>query len=299
MTLIDLKKAIEAQNVPDDFMILLCSDNTFIADQYVEAICGINNLTKTLIKSLQEQTSALALVMEHTDELSVLKTDVFEEALIDYSNLKNTVVICNKIDKKIKPLVEDYIIEVPKLTDWQVKSYINLICPELDEEEVDWLYTATNGDIYKIINEVDKLLLFPRTEQKQMLSELRFSPNSDLYSITIYDLSEAIIRNNKAVLLDYMKHKDFSFDLMSIVGITLKTVKEILMVTQNSGKTATELGMPDWLYKKTARNYKGFPLERLQYLLRFLANVDLKLKSGLIDTSKSAQIDYLITNLII
>ena len=33
MTLIDLKKAIEAQNVPDDFMILLCSDNTFIADQ--------------------------------------------------------------------------------------------------------------------------------------------------------------------------------------------------------------------------------------------------------------------------
>ena len=299
MTIIDLKKSIEAQNVPNDFMIFVCSDNTFIAEQYIKAICDINNMTKTSIKSLQEQTSALALVMESTDELKVLKTDTFTEALIDYSSLTNTIVICNKIDKKIKAFVDDYVVEFPKLTDWQVKSYMTLICPTLEQDDIDWLYNATNGDIYRIVNELDKLLLFPKTEQKTILAELRYGENSDLYALSIYDLTDAIIRNNKSIVIDYLKHKDFNFDLMAINNQMLKTVKDIILVTQNSGKTMTELGLPEWLYKKIKRNWAGFPLDRLQKLLKFLTATDIKLKSGLIDTNKSAQIDYLITNVMI
>ena len=111
MTLMDLKKSIEAKNIPDDFMIFLCSENSFIADQYVDAICEINNLVKTRINTLQDQASALSLVLGSTDELKVMKVDTFEEALIDYSDLKNTIVICNKIDKKVKPLVEDILLK--------------------------------------------------------------------------------------------------------------------------------------------------------------------------------------------
>ena len=179
MTLMDLKKSIEAQNIPDDFMIFLCSENSFIADQYVDAICEINNLVKTRINTLQDQASALSLVLGSTDELKVMKVDTFEEALIDYSELKNTIVICNKIDKKVKPLVEDYIIEIAKLADWQTKSYIKHICPVLNDDELDWLYQATNGDIYKMINEVDKIKLFPVQEQRSVLDAIRFSPDSD------------------------------------------------------------------------------------------------------------------------
>ena len=245
MTLMDLKKSIEAQNIPDDFMVFLCSENSFIADQYIDAICEINNLVKTRINTLQDQASALSLVLGSTDELKVMKVDTFEEALIDYSGLKNTIVICNKIDEKVKPLVEDYIIEITKLADWQTKSYIKLICPVLNDDELDWLYQATNGDIYKMINEVDKIKLFPAPEQRSVLDAIRFSPDSDLYSVSIFDLADAIIRNNKPFVLEFLTHKNLNFDLMQIVGATLQKVKNIILVTQNSGKTASEIGIND------------------------------------------------------
>ena len=169
----------------------------------------------------------------------------------------------------------------------------------MDEDEIDWLYQATSGDVYRITNEVDKIKLFPSSsEQKQVLNELRFSPESDLYAVSIYDVADALIRNNKAFVLDYLRHEENGFDLMSIVGMTLQKVKNIILLTQNSGKTATEIGLQDkagWAIKKA---YSGFPVARLQYLLQFLSGIDLKLKMGLLDMSKEAQIDYLMTNLI-
>ena len=296
MTLMDLKKSIEAKNIPDDFMIFLCSENSFIADQYVDAICEINNLVKTRINTLQDQASALSLVLGSTDELKVMKVDTFEEALIDYSNLKNTIVICNKIDKKVKPLVEDYIIEIAKLTDWQTKSYIKLICPVLNDDELDWLYQATEGNIYKMINEVDKIKLFPVPEQRSVLDAIRFSPDSDLYSVSIFDLADAIIRNNKPFVLDFLRHKNINFDLMQIVGATLQKVKNIILVTQNSGKTASEIGINDKYMYRLRKDWNGFPESRLKALLEFLSSIDLKLKTGSLDMSKEAQIDYLIAN---
>lgn len=299
MTLIDLKKSIEARNISDNFIIFLCSENSFIADQYVDAICEINNLVKTNINTLQDQTSALSLVLGSTDELKVMKVDTFEEALIDYSSLKNTVVICNKIDKKVKPLVEDYIIEIAKLVDWQIKSYIKLICPVLNDDELDWLYQAAEGNIYKMINEIDKIKLFPVPEQKSVLDVIRFSPDSDLYSVSIFDLADAIIRNNKPFVLEFLRHKNLNFDLMQIVGATLQKVKNIILVTQNSGRTASEIGINDKYMYRLKKEWNGFPESRLKMLLEFLSGIDLKLKTGLLDMSKETQIDYLITNTIL
>ena len=296
MTLMDLKKSIEAQNIPDDFIVFLCSENSFIADQYVDAICEINNLVKTRINTLQDQASALSLVLGSTDELKVMKVDTFEDALIDYSSLKNTIVICNKIDKKVKPLVEDYIIEIAKLTDWQTKSYIKLICPVLNDDELDWLYQATEGNIYKMINEVDKIKLFPMPEQRSVLDAIRFSPDSDLYSVSIFDLADAIIRNNKPFVLEFLRHKNINFDLMQIVGATLQKVKNIILVTQNSGKTASEIGINDKYMYRLRKDWNGFPESRLKALLEFLSSIDLKLKTGSLDMSKEAQIDYFIAN---
>ena len=299
MTLIDLKKSIESGIVETDFMIFVCPENTFIADQYIDAICDLNNLTKTSINSLQEQTSALSLVFENKDELNVMKVDTFDEALIDYSSLTNTIVVCSKVDKKIKQFVEDYIIEFPKLVDWQIKSYINLICPQLDNEEVDWLCKATNNDIYRIVNEIDKIRLFPIMEQKGILNEIRFGKGSDLYALTIFELADAIVKNNKAVLLEFLRHDELNFEPMSIVGMTLKKVKDILFVTQNSNRKPEDIGLTSKQAWAIDKSYKGFPLTRLQYLLKFLSDIDLRLKSGELDMPKNTLINYLIINTIL
>lgn len=298
MTIIELKKAIETKTVPEDLIVFVCSDNHFIADQYVDAICEANNLTKVNVNSLHEQTSALSLVMDRTDELSVLKTETFDEALPDYSGVTNTVVICDKVDKKIKPFLEDYIVQVPKLAEWQIKSYMRSICQALDEDDVDWLYAAANGDVYRIINEIDKLKLFPVPEQKNVLAELRFGRGSDLYALNLFDLADALIKDDKRFVSEFLRHERDGFDLLSISGAMLQKVKNILLVTQNSGKTAAEIGISSGYEWRLRKDWANFPLTRLQSLLRFLSGLDLKLKSGLLDMPKAAQIDYLIANTI-
>lgn len=298
MDLMELKKNIESKLVSTDFIIFLCEENNFIAEQYIKAICDINNLTRTNINTLQEQTSALSLVIGDNDELKVLTTDIFEEVVNDYNALTNTVVVCKKLDKKISKIVEPFVIKVPKLVDWQVKSYIKLICPTLTNEEVDWFYKVTDGDIYRIVNEIDKLLLFQANERKEILAELRYAPDSDLYSLTIFEFIEAILANKKVVILDYLRHSNTTFEFMSLVSIALKKAKDILFVTKNSNKTATDLGLTAKQFGAISRIYASFPEDRLMELIEFLSKVDLKVRTGVLDMSKDNLVAYFITNVI-
>lgn len=299
MNLIELKRSIESQVVPNDFIIFLCEENSFIADQYIKAICDINNLTKTDINNLQEQTSALSLVLGGNEELRVLKVDNFDEVVSDYSSLTDTIVVCNKIDKKISKFVEDYVIKVPKLVDWQVKSYIKLICPTLVDEEVDWLYKATGGDIYRIVNEIDKLLLFPTIERKEIFNELRYGKDSDLYALDIFELVDAIVRNNKPVVLNYLRRANTMYEFMSLVSLTLKKAKDILMTRKDSNRTASEVGMNVKQWNAISKIYSGFPETRLEELITFLSKIDLKVRQGTFESlSKDTLIDYFIVNTI-
>ena len=86
---------------------------------------------------------------------------------------------------------------------------------------------------------------------------------------------------------------------MSITGAMLSTVKNIILLTQNSGKNATDLGLSSGRAWHIKQDWKNFPATRLQMLLQFLSGIDIKLKSGLLDMSKDAQIDYLIANTIL
>jgi DNA polymerase III delta subunit len=113
---------------------------------------------------------------------------------------ENTVVICNKVDKKLESVLADYIIQVPALKDWQVYDYVKQICRELDQLEIEWLYKVANGNIYKIESELDKLLLFHPKARKQVLAHLRFDENSDLYNLSVFELCDAIIYNKKKVI---------------------------------------------------------------------------------------------------
>ena len=299
MNLIELKRSIESQLVPNDFIIFLCEENSFIADQYIKAICDINNLTKTDINNLQEQTSALSLVLGGNEELRVLKVDNFDEVVSDYSSLTDTIVVCNKIDKKISKFVEDYVIKVPKLVDWQVKSYIKLICPTLVDEEVDWLYKATGGDIYRIVNEIDKLLLFPTIERKEIFNELRYGKDSDLYALDIFELVDAIVRNNKPIVLNYLRRANTMYEFMSLVSLTLKKAKDILMTRKDSNRTASEVGMNIKQWNAISKIYSGFPEARLEELITFLSKIDLKVRQGTFESlSKDTLIDYFIVNTI-
>jgi DNA polymerase III delta subunit len=280
--------------LPTQLVVLLCAENFFIADQYINTLCAKTGKEKRLISSIFEQDSAMSLVFDYAETINVLKTETFSEIAEDYSVFENTIIICNKLEKKLESVLADYIIKIPALKDWQVFDYIKQVCPELDELEIKWLYNATGKNIYKIESELDKIALFHPKDRKKALAQLRFGADSDLYTLSIFDLCDAIIYNKKEILVEYLRHRAVvNFELMPLVGALLPKIKNLLMV-KYAGKTADEIGISSGQYYYLTKD-AYVPLERLQNLLKVVSNIDLQLKSGLLDIDKNTQIDYLIS----
>lgn len=281
---------------PTQLVVLLCAENFFIADQYINTLCAKTGKEKRLINSIFEQDSANSLVFDYTETINVLKTEVFNEAAEDYSVFENTIIVCNKLEKKLESALADYIIKIPALKDWQVFDYIKQVCPELDDLETKWLYNASGKNIYKIESELDKLLLFHPKERKKVLACLRFSQDSDLYTLSIFEFCDAIIYNRKDILVEYFRHRaTINFELMPIIGVLLPKIRNLILV-KHAGKRAAEIGISDGQYYYLTKD-PYLSLERLQKLLQVVSNVDLQLKSGLLDIPKDAQIDYVISKL--
>ena len=296
MDLPTFKANILKGQAPTQLVVLLCAENFFIADQYINTLCMKTGKEKNIINSIFEQNSAMSLVLDYADTINVLKTETFDELAEDYSVFENTIIVCNKIDKKIEPILADYIIKIPVLKDWQVFDYIKQVCPELDDLEVKWLYNAAGKNIYKIESELDKILLFPPKERKKVLACLRFSQDSDLYNLSIFELCDAIIYNRKDILVEYLRHRTVTnFELMSLVGVLLPKIRNLVFV-KCAGKTAKDIGISDGQYYYLTKD-PYLPLERLQNLLQTVSNIDLQVKSGLLDISIDAQLDYVISKL--
>ena len=298
MDLQTFKADVLSGQAPTQLVVLLCAENFFIADQYINTLCAKTGKEKKLVNSIFEQDSAQSLIFDYTETVNVLKTEVFEEIAEDYSVFENTIIICNKLDKKLESALADYIIKIPALKDWQVFDYIKQVCPELDDLEVKWLYNAAGKNIYKIESELDKILLFHSKERKKALACIRFSQDSDLYNLSIFELCDAIIYNIKDVLVEYFRHRSVAnFELMSLVGALLPKIRNLMLV-KYAGKKAVDLGISDGQYYYLTKD-PYIPLERLQNLLQTVSNIDLQLKSGLLDIPKDAQIDYVISKLCI
>lgn len=300
MKLEELKKCIDAGVAPHELIIFIRDPENFLTKQYIQAICDANNLIRQNVNSLTEEDTAIGFVMDYSDTLKILDVEVFDEYLDDYSEITDTVVVCDKVDKKIKSKVDDYIIELPRLLEWQIKDYMKVLAPHMDKYDIDWLYTAAQGNIHRILNELDKINSFPPVEQKLAIEALKYEPGSDLFYINTFKVTDAILKGDKATLLELLLHRDSAdVEFMGIVNNLLTKAKQILLaVYQRQGLTAADIGCSDKQLNFFIREYAHYPQGYLQYLISFLSEIDLKLKSGLLDMSKNAKLDYLITHLI-
>lgn len=297
MTLAELKNQILTDNITDDLIILVCAENFYLADQYVEAISVKTGLEKRPILSVTQRINPmLSLVIDYSNYLYILKTETFDEDLLEPDEIKNTIIICNKIDKKISKGLEKYIVEIPKLQDWQVKDYMKALCPGLDPFSIDWAYENMGKDIYRIKNELDKIRLFPVQDQQNVLTALRFVDGSDLYTQVLYKLVEAIVKNNKRELLEFLYHRQVcNIDPIGMLTMLLSNYKKILLVTQKTKVTAKDLGITDEQYKAISYYNKGYSVNKLERVIKVLSAIDLDLKSGRLDIPKNMLFDYILS----
>lgn len=295
-----LKENILNNSLSDDFLILLCEENFFVADQYVSKICQNKHCQENYVEELVNQdNSSLSLVFDFSNNINILKTELFNLFYNDYSQFKNNIVICNKIDKKIEPQLAEFIVKIPKLVDWQIKDFMKLNCKYLEEDEINWLFDVTSGDIYRIENELDKIKVYSNDKQREILNELKYDESTDLYKISTFALSEAILKRNTLVISDYLQHINVAdIDPFSLVGLLVSNYKKILFINFNSGLTAEQLKMTPKQINAIKYYYKNISESNVVNSLKFLTNLDKQIKLGNLDMSKKELIEFIICSLL-
>ena len=298
MTLQELKTQLTDGIVPADFMILLCKDNDFIANQYVERMCQLKHVKENRISSIYEPlASALSLVMNFEENVNVLRVEKFDEKSDDYSQFENTIVICSELDKAVASAVKGYVVTIPTLQDWQVKAYMKTLCKDLSPKTIDWLYAASSGDIYRIINELDKLTLFGPEEQSQIIEDLQNDPKSGLYPHDDFIISTALEKNNREKLADVLLHINcIKYDPIAVVNTMLKKLKNIALIKLDNSIKPSDLGISDKAYYYIKKN-ADYPLDKLFNDVEFLSGIDLKLKSSELDLTPDKLLDYIVCKL--
>lgn len=299
MTLVELKKFITTGIVPHEFLILVDKDNKFLARQYIQAIGNLAAGGINKISSIYEPfQSSLALLTAPEDCINVLITDTFEERAEDYSQFENIIVVCEQVDKTINKVVEDFTIKLPKLEEWQILDYAETLCPAVEEADLMWLIQAADGSIERVINELDKVKLFDKKDQKQIFSSIRFDPQTDLYKVDLFTIVNALVDGDLMVLHDFLKRKNYDLlEPIVLANRALTSLKNIILVTQNPGITAEACGVSPAQYRMLNNKYRSLNVEAVKQKIKFLTNIDLALKSSKLEMSKEDMLNYLIANL--
>lgn len=303
MNIIELKEQIISGELNDDLLVLVGGDQ-FTVRQYINEIKDLKKLPINEISSLAETTemSALALIMGYEDKLNILRVDTFNEDYDSYFNFKNIIVVCDKIDKKLEKNsdLSNYIVKFPTLLDWQIKDYMSVICPELNEKAIEWLYAVTNGSIDRIVNEIDKLLLFDPEERMDMLRKMSSDPETDLIVPVVknsFEIFDAIILKDHVKVGNVLKHRGI-YDMTTYYMLTtiMNTFKLIALVRSGiTGKALGDLERQAWKAEKG--NMKYLKIDRCQKAFEVLASIDRKIKNGEFDMPEEQQVDYIITHL--
>lgn len=294
MTLKDLKNAIMQKTLSDKFLILKNVENpvkdsnaSFLSEQYLQEISKARNLEISKINSIYDPLQSTLSILVPEKKLNVLKVDSFEETSLDYSQFVDTIVICNKIDSKIMPLLTDFVVELPKLENWHIEDYAKVLVTNVTSSNLNWLIKASQFKIHRILNELDKVKLFGSSEQENVLKALRNDNQSDLYrnfdlekELDIKDFSaqavaSAIVNKNRSQVSYFLLRRQFfDFDITLLNYWLLKLLVDKVPMTFIADQPAL--------------------IDKIE----FVSSISIKIRKGELELSNSTLFDYILLNLL-
>ena len=298
MTLMELKEFITTKMVPTDFMIFIKKDNNFLASQYLSAIGELSSGWLRRANSIYEsQQSSIVLLTTSERTVNVVNVETFDERSEDYSQFENTIVVCDQVDKSIIKNVEKYIINFPKLEEWQIFDYAKTLCSGLDEAELQWLVKASGNNIERVASELSKVTLFRGEERKAIFSAICNDVQSYWYQPDLFTIVNALVEGDSLVLFDFLRRNNNSLEPVMLANRALSSLKNIIIVSQNSNLTADDCGISVGQYKFLKNKYRSLNINAVKQKIKFLTNFDLLLKTSRLELNKRDMLSYLVNNL--
>lgn len=296
MEIREVKKQIENKTLGHDMLIFRCDDD-FVARQYAHAMAEMwnYNIVPVELDTLLTLGNDIFGGDREDGQLLIYSTDKLEVKL---PKLEDVVVICKKIDKK----VEMDVIEVPKLEKWQLKDYAVSRVEGLNETDIDKLIEKCQGNIHRLDLELNKITLFDK-EEREALYKVFESEGAlaDLTTYTIFDISNCILKKDRATLAKIYEEIDYMdvTPAISLCIILLNNLRNIIKIQLSPNPTAESCGLDPkrfWAIKKY--NCGWYSREQLYKAFDFLTDLDRQLKNGELLFSDRELLDYIITHML-
>ena len=128
MTIKDLKFYIENNSDINKLIIFKIADIDFIPIQYIKEIAKYMKKSIKYIDSVNG-LSNINIFDDVSNILYVYRTDNFDIRDDSLKSIDNLFIICKKV---CNDNYKDYIIDVPKLEDWQIKDFAYSLADGVD-----------------------------------------------------------------------------------------------------------------------------------------------------------------------
>ena len=295
MNIVELKKSIENRSVEPHFIVFEYTDNNFIAYQYADAISRVLGRPLQYVSSISEMLPVDTLFGELEEEvIRVFSCDSLSED--ELNKLKDTsynIVITKKCE-----VTADNVIRIPKLERWQIKDYLYTQLTGIEQSCLDFLLEVSSYNIFRLQEELDKLLLFDISERQSMIEQMiQDQAFDDLSSKTVFDISNAITaRDTLKLKRDYCEIDNIDVSEMGLISILLKNFRNIIDIQLSKDASPQSLGMKESQFYAVKRNINHYSREELLRIYSFLLSLDKDVKTGNIPTN--ILIDYIIIHIL-
>ena len=288
MNIKELKRQIENNDVADELIVFRYEDNDFIPTQYIKAISDNKKIGIEYIHDVTEFAGDNDFFGLQNDKLRVLRTDILDDT-ISIRDIKNIIVLCNKCADSYS----DYVVDIPKLEQWQIIDYLYSMLPEVEQNSLYRLAMDCHYDIYRIENEIEKLTIFDSGYRNSMFNEF-ISDNvlSDLSQYNIFNFTNAVVKKDINKLSEIYRDIDnIDIEPFGLLTTLINNFRDIITIQLANNPTPESVGMPSNKFWAISHSCGVYNKEQLVKIFGFLTNLDEKVKTG--QLSIDILIDYI------
>ena len=267
MDIRELKQNILDKKLDDTLLILECPENFFVAEQYIKEISEFKGKEIILTDTLDIRNNAKILYVYSVDELD-------EE--VDTS-LTNVIIKCNKV--KTKGLSK-YITTIPKLEEWQVKSYMHNKLKGITDEQVNTFCSATDNNIYLVQDAINKLSDFDEISQKLLIDNILPGSNT---KINLFDFTNALLKRDLTTVVNLYPYL-YQLDSFAVLNTLVKNFKIVIDVQFNQSPQNKEYTEKQY-YAVKKNNCGYYSNNQLMSIFTYLVGLDSKVKDNKLNSN--------------
>lgn len=296
-------------------MTYLILGNNEIIKEHINKIIKENNINKESISSYDLETDNIMSALEDINTLSIFSdkklvivynieslikkddknNDLYVSELIKYLNNQsdNILIISGKSLPNRKKLLASFDSFSTKIeaTNFDINSYIKELLDDykMSNNDIELLKTYCSNDLLRIKNEIEKLKLYRFDEREITRDDISSLVKKDLDK-TIFDLINSVEKGTKNRSFDiYKELKEQNEEDMKILSMLANNYRLIYQIknltytkTDNEIKEILGIANPKRISVLRSKGY-NYTNKDLENILSFLADLDYKIKNGLID----------------